>query len=106
MAVEEKILCRTPTPGKKPTRLDAARFAAYRTAILSVLRARREPVPFKELSALVKEHFDGNGTQPEGSVGWNVTTVKLELEVRGEIERLPEVTPQKLRLTKRKAKKS
>ncbi len=35
----------------------------------------------------------------EGSVGWYATTVKLDLEARGLIERMPGESPQVLRLT-------
>ncbi|MCZ7544494.1 MAG: hypothetical protein M5R40_13685 [Anaerolineae bacterium] len=33
----------------------------------------------------------------DGSVGWHVTTVKLDLEARGLIERVPQSRPQRLR---------
>jgi hypothetical protein len=34
----------------------------------------------------------------EGSVSWYVTTVKLDLETRGVVERVPGQKPQRLRL--------
>lgn len=34
----------------------------------------------------------------EGSIPWYVTTVKLDLEARGEIERIRQSSPQRLRL--------
>jgi hypothetical protein len=37
----------------------------------------------------------------EGSIPWYVTTVKLDMEARGEIERIPERGEQKLRLKKK-----
>jgi len=36
----------------------------------------------------------------EGSISWYVTTVKLDMEARGEIERVPDSNPQQLRLVK------
>ena len=36
----------------------------------------------------------------EGSVSWYVTIVKLDLEARGELERIPGSSPQNLQLTK------
>ena len=34
----------------------------------------------------------------EGSISWYVTTVKLDLEARGLIERVPRSRPQRLRM--------
>ena len=34
----------------------------------------------------------------EGSVGWYATAVKLDLEARGELERVPGAKPQRVRL--------
>ena len=45
----------------------------------------------------VRDALDENSLKRLGSLGWHLTTVRLELEVRGEIARLPKVTP--LRLT-------
>ena len=47
------------------------------------------------LTASIGQQLDGNF---DGSIGWYVTTVKLDLEARGVIERVPNVTPQQLRL--------
>jgi hypothetical protein len=33
-----------------------------------------------------------------GSLGWHITTVRLEMEVRGEIERVPGKRPLELKL--------
>jgi hypothetical protein len=38
------------------------------------------------------------GDDWDGSVGWYVTAVKLDLEARNEIHRLPGVSPQRVRL--------
>ncbi len=97
---EEKVLCRTPTPGKKPTSIDGVRFELYRRAILKVLRANGAPMYFRELFAELEDYFAEHAIDTHGSVAWNATTVKLELEVRGEIERVPKVTPQQLRIAK------
>jgi len=36
----------------------------------------------------------------EGEVGWYIVTVKLDLEARSIIERVPKTSPHKLRLKK------
>lgn len=52
---------------------------------------------FKDLLTEVKQELEASF---EGSVSWVVTTVKLDLEARGEIERIPGSSPQILQLTK------
>jgi len=98
--MSETILCRTPTPGKAPTRINTQRFDLYRAAILNVLKFNPAGVAFQDLTPLVLKHFAAAGTRMEGSVMWNVTVVKLEMEVRGEIARDESNGPQRLRLSK------
>ena len=48
-----------------------------------------------DLTADVHEELEGSF---DGSITWYVTTVKLDLEARGLIERIPRSSPQRLRL--------
>jgi hypothetical protein len=58
---------------------------------------RRAPgLRFRELPARVARRIPAAQRRALGSISWYVTTVKLELEVRGEIRRLPGVSPQAL----------
>ncbi len=95
---EGKVACRSPNPGKKPKRIDRWKFDAVRRAILEVLPTEGEGIVF-----MSEEFHDAvaAGLTPEereylGSAGWYTTTVKLELEVRGEIRRVPGSKPQRL----------
>jgi hypothetical protein len=90
----EKMLCRTPTPGKAPTRIDAHKFAIVRRAILEALPKSGAGVRFADLPALVESRLPCP-TAAIGSLMWYVTTVKLELEVRGEVTRT-KGSPQRL----------
>jgi hypothetical protein len=54
-------------------------------------------VEFKELPGLVEQHLLPADREALGSVSWYTTTVKLDLEVRGEIERIEGSKPQRLR---------
>ena len=92
----KKTVCRTPTPGKKPTRIDAAKFALVRHAILAVIPRRGEGLRFRDLPRLAASRLSPQERRSLGSVNWYVTTVKLELEVQGAIRRLPGVIPQRL----------
>jgi hypothetical protein len=91
-----KVECRTPTPGKKPKRIDRWKFDAVRRAILAILPRRGEGVLFTDLTGLVKEKLAEDELAKLGTPMWYVTTVKLELEVRGEIQRVKDLTPQRL----------
>lgn len=95
---DERVLCRTPTPGREGgTRIPRWKFDMVRKAILhAVAGAGPEGLPFSQLPGAVKARLSADGLARLGSLGWHVTTVKLELEVRGEIERVPGATPQRL----------
>lgn len=95
--VNEKVECRTPTPGKKPTNIDAWKFDTLRKAILRAVPKNKAGVLFSELPKLVKKQLTAGQAREIGSLSWYTTTVKLELEVRGEIERVEGVAPQRLR---------
>lgn len=92
-----KVVCRTPTPGAKPTRIDAWKFETIRSAILACVPGNGDGTLLVELPGLVTEQLTAADRERVGSVGWYTTTVKLELEVRGELERLKDVKPQRLR---------
>ncbi len=97
IADHERITCQTPSPGKQPTRIPRWKYEAVRAALLRVTPPAPDSVPFSDLPALVARELD-EGVAPQlGSVTWHVVTVKLHLEVLGEIERLPGVRPQRLR---------
>lgn len=100
MPSEDKVLCETPTPGKKPTRIDRWKYDAVRSAILSNLPVDEPGVEFNKLPKLVKAQLSQNDLDRLGSVSWYTTTVKLDLEVKGEIERIPNSKPQRLRKVK------
>ena len=98
MANEEpKVLCQTPTPGKAPTHIPTWKYDLIRTAILSVLPVSDQGIAFKKLPHLVERQLSPEEKHGLGSVAWHTTTVKLNLEVKGEIERIPDITPQHLR---------
>lgn len=84
------------TPGKQGARLSAERYEAMRKALLQAIPRRKEGIAFRDLPKAVapllpEEVFAG------ASISWYVTTVKLDLEARGLIERIPDMHPQRLR---------
>ena len=93
-----KIVCRTPTPGKESTRIDKWKYYAIRRIILDLLAEHKKGLLFKDLPKLVSKKIrDKETRQNLGSIPWYTTTVKLDLEVKGEIERVPGKEPQMLR---------
>ena len=92
----KKIICKTPTPGKKPTRIDQWKYVAIRRAILNALPKSGKGLPFKALAEHVERHLAPDELRDLGSVSWYTTTVKLDLEVRGEIRRVDGMRPQRL----------
>ena len=50
------------------------------------------------MPTLITSVKDILGDTFDGSISWYVTTVKLDLEAKGMIERIPKVSPQQLRL--------
>lgn len=85
---KDKTICRTPTPEKHPKRIERWKYDAIRSAILKILSKNKRGVLFKDLSALVTRELSKEDLANLGSVSWYTTTVKLELEVRGEVKRL------------------
>jgi hypothetical protein len=97
MKEEPKVLCKTPTPDKKGTRILKWKYDLIRSAILAFVPQDEVGIQFKDLPRLVNELLIDEDLERLGSLGWYTTTVKLDLEVRGDIERVPGVKPQRLR---------
>jgi hypothetical protein len=91
--MDEKILTKHPDPDKQGVRISKAKYDLIRETILDLLRANSE-LTFTELTSAANERLDGKF---DGSVSWYVTTVKLDLEARKVIERVPKSKPQRLR---------
>lgn len=90
---EPKILTLHPR-GKKGVNILLRRYGVIKDFILSELNEHSE-LSFDELSDLavkeLSESFDGK-------VVWYMVTVKLDLEARKLIERVPRTRPHKIRL--------
>jgi len=94
---ETKILTLHPS-GKQGVNILLRRYEVIKDFILSKLKEHSE-ISFDELTYLavkeLSESFDGK-------VVWYMVTVKLDLEARKLIERVPRTSPHKLRLTEEK----
>jgi hypothetical protein len=90
-----KNTIRTLHPEKKQgVKISKEKYDIIRKAILSTLHKQKE-MTFMNLSRAVEKEING---MFDGSVTWYVTTVKLDLEARGEVKRVPNSRPQLVKL--------
>jgi hypothetical protein len=85
--------------GKGGTRVSAEKYEIIRKAILKAVPKTKAGIAFGDLPKAVEKHLGRADRAKIGSIPWYVTTVKLDLEARGLIERVPEAKPQRLRRT-------
>jgi hypothetical protein len=90
----ERILTLHPDEGKQGANIAKAKYDAVKRAILLILGVHGI-VTFEELTQRVQEKLQDRF---EGSIGWYITIVKLDLEARRAIERVPGSEPQRLRI--------
>lgn len=91
---EEKILTLHPEEGKRGVNISRTKYEMIRQAILDAVRSQGT-ITYQGLVSLVDYKLRNRF---EGSIPWYVTTVKLDLEARGEIERVQGTGEQKLSL--------
>jgi hypothetical protein len=91
----DKILTLHPE-GKKGVKIDGEKYQIIRDTIVAILEKQPE-ITYQEINrqAIIqlKDHF-------KGSISWYVVTVKLDLEARGIIERIPKTNPHRIRLSR------
>ena len=97
MTDDSRVVCETPTPGKQPTRILKWKYDLTREAVLNVVSRSEDGVEFRGLRDLVAAVLSKEQLSKLGSVSWYTHTVKLDMEVKGEIERVPGSVPQRLR---------
>jgi hypothetical protein len=90
----EKILTKHPE-GKKGVNISKEKYEIIRKAIIELLE--KEELTYSQLANSVKKKLENRF---EGSINWYVETVKLDLEAKKIIERIPETKPQLYRLMK------
>jgi hypothetical protein len=90
---EEEILTLNLN-GKKGVKILKSRYDMMKSAIISAL-SNSESLAMGDLGECVHNELD---EKFDGKVGWYYMAVKLDLEARGIIVRIPNKTPQTLRL--------
>ena len=99
MTDEPRTELRTPTAGKSgTTRIPTWKFDLLRGHILDVVdEVGPQGALSKEMTDAIRPRLTEDEAERLGKLGWHVMGVKLELEVRGEIERVAKASPQRLR---------
>lgn len=90
-----KVLTLHPE-GKQGVNIERAKYDEMKRALLRVVGRGAQGVPFRELSERVAEHLSDE-VYGGSSVSWYCVTVKLDLEARGVLERVPGARPQRVR---------
>jgi len=93
MKTEEKILTLHPQ-GKKGVNISLKKYLAIKEFILNLLQNEQE-ITFEKMITLAEKELSATF---DGKVGWYVVSVKLDLEARKIIERIPKTSPHKLKL--------
>lgn len=92
-----KDTIRTLHPDKKQgVNISREKYDLIHKAITAALQQNKE-MPFMKLARAVEKEMRGTF---DGSVTWYVTTVKLDMEARGEVKRVLNSRPQLVKLVK------
>lgn len=89
---ERKILTRHPA-GKKGVNILKRRYDVIKDYILKTLEKEGE-ITYQSLNDKAEDDLHNTF---DGKVGWYVVSVKLDLEAREIIERIPKTSPHKIR---------
>jgi hypothetical protein len=88
---------RHPQPGKSAPRISRVKYDAIRDAILRAVPRHDDGIAFQDLHARVEQMLPRRVKERLGSVPWYTVTVKLDLEARRILERVPGARPQRIR---------
>jgi len=95
--MDDRITTLNPDPQKRGVSIDRAKYEQVRRAIIDIVY-EQDGITFSELVKATEVYLQGKF---EGSITWYVTTVKLDLEARGDLKRIVGTRPQRLTLLDR-----
>jgi len=90
--MNEKVQLKHPQR-KKPVSMSKEKYNLLKPAVLKYLRAKGEAT-FNEISRAIEKEFKTKGQAFQGSLPWHLEWVKLDLEARKVIRRVPKTSPQ------------
>jgi hypothetical protein len=80
--------------GKKGVNILKSRYDVIKEAVISII-TREKQITLVDLIKQVEAELSGTF---DGKIGWYMVAVKLDLEARGVIAKVPGKTPQTLRI--------
>ena len=89
----DRIQTLHPEEGKRGVNIARDKYDLVHAAIVEALA--NGPLTLAALQEAVAQYV---GPDFDGAPGWYMMSVKLDMEARGEIERVPKVTPQQVRI--------
>lgn len=95
-ASKNRVEVQNVNTGRSDGTIDEEKYLAMRRALLSVVPKNGQGILFKDLPGRVEPLLPSE-LFAQASVTWYTTTVKLDLEARGFLERIPGSKPQRLR---------
>ena len=95
--MDQKVKLKHPQ-GKKPISMSREKYDLLKPMVLKYLLAKRKAT-FGEISVAIGKDFKTNGIKFQGSIPWHLEWVKLDLEARKIIKRVPNTTPQVYMIT-------
>ncbi len=90
--MNEKVQLKHPQ-GKKPISMSKEKYDLLKPAFLNYLSAKGEAT-FSEISRAIEKDFKTKRQTFKGSLPWHLEWVKLDLEARKVIRRVPSTSPQ------------
>ena len=91
--MKERILTLHPQ-GKKGVNILKEKYDQVAATMLEIVKEHGE-ITYQDLNDLTIDELTGKF---DGKIPWYVVTVKLDLEARGVLERIPKTSPHKVRL--------
>ena len=70
------------------TRVDAVKYAAAKSALLAILTGQEQGLTQTEMMAAIKGQIDQTLFPSGAKSGWWMKTVQLDLEAKGQINRI------------------
>ncbi len=92
----ERIVCYTPASGSKPTSIHLWKYLVVRDALLRTVPKNDPGIEAQRLPEIVGETLGPQDKKELGSLTWYTTTVRLHMEVEGELIRVPKSKPLRL----------
>lgn len=90
---DQRILTLHPS-GKQGVNILKRRYDLVKDTLIALLQTHGE-ISYKELNEKAEQALKGKF---DGSIPWYVVTVKLDLEARGIISRIPKTSPHRIKL--------